>query len=131
MNITDPIADMCTRIRNAARAGKEETLMPFSKLKAAIAKILKKEGYIQDYKAEVVDSISMLRIKLKYARKKPAIVGIERVSTPGHRVYKPSKEMPRVLGGMGISIVATSRGLMVGHEAKKANIGGEILCQVW
>lgn len=131
MNITDPIADMCTRIRNAVRAEKEEVDVPFSKLKSAIAKVLKKEGYIHDFKAEAVDGHTMLRIKLKYAKKKPAIVGIKRISSPGKRVYLTSRSMPRVLGGMGIAVITTSRGLMAGHEARKANVGGEILCEVW
>ncbi len=131
MNITDPIADMCTRIRNAARSEKEEVDVPFSKLKANIAKILKKEGYIHDYKVETVGPVNFIRIKLKYSRKKPAIVGIHRVSKPGRRVYAAGKDMPRVLGGMGIAIITTSRGLMAGHEARKAKIGGEILCEVW
>lgn len=131
MNLTDPIADMCTRIRNAVRGEKDEVDVPFSQLKAGIAKILKKEGYIQDYKAETVGSANMIRLRLKYAKKKPAIVGIKRVSTPGKRTYRAAKQMPRVLGGMGISIVTTSRGLMVGHAARKANVGGEILCEVW
>ena len=131
MNITDPIADMCTRIRNAVRAEKEEVDVPFSKLKAGIARILKMEGYVLDYKAETVGSVNVLRIKLKYARKKPAIVGIQRVSKPGRRVYSAAKDVPRVLGGMGVSIITTSRGLMAGHDARKAKIGGEILCQVW
>ena len=131
MNITDPIADMCTRIRNGVRAEKDEVAVPFSKLKAEMAKILKKEGYIGDYKVEHTGTINVIKVKLKYLRKKAAIVGIERVSTPGRRVYSAADEMPRVLGGMGISIVTTSRGLMAGHDARKANIGGEILCQVW
>jgi small subunit ribosomal protein S8 len=131
MNITDPIADMCTRIRNAVRAGKEEVDVPFSKLKANIARVLKKEGYIHDYKVETVEGHNALRIKLKYAKKKPAIVGIKRISTPGNRVYLNAKKMPRVLGGMGVAIITTSRGLMVGHDARKSNIGGEILCEVW
>jgi small subunit ribosomal protein S8 len=100
-------------------------------MKSGIAKILKQEGYIHDYKAEAVEGHKMLRIKLKYAKKKSAIVGIQRISTPGQRVYRTAKDMPRVLGGMGIAIVTTSRGLMAGHDAKKSKIGGEILCQVW
>ena len=131
MNITDPIADMCTRIRNAVRANKDEVDVPLSKLKSGVARILKKEGYIHEYKAETVEGHAVLRIKLKYAKKKSAIVGIQRISTPGHRVYRTAKDMPRVLGGMGIAIVTTSRGLMAGHEARKSKVGGEILCQVW
>ena len=131
MNITDPIADMCTRIRNAVSAEKEETDVPFSRLKADVAKILKKEGYIHDYKAEAVEGHNVLRIKLKYAKKKSAIEGIQRVSSPGKRVYSTAAEMPRVLGGMGIAIVTTSRGVMAGHEARRAKVGGEVLCKVW
>jgi small subunit ribosomal protein S8 len=131
MNITDPVADMCTRIRNAVRAEKEEVDVPFSRLKAGIAKILKKEGYIREYKVETVGAANQLRIQLKYAKRKPAIVGIKRISTPGKRVYAGSKDMPRVLGGMGVSIVTTSHGLMAGHDARKARVGGEILCEVW
>src|ERR1041384_1793676 len=113
MNTTDPIADMCTRIRNAVRAEKEEVIVPFSQMKSGIAKLLKKEGYIHDFKAEAVDQRTVLKLKLKQARKKSAIVGIKRISTPGHRVYSTAENMPRVLGGMGIAIVTTSRGLMV------------------
>lgn len=131
MNITDPIADMCTRIRNAVRADREEVDVPFSQLKSNIAKVLKKEGYIHDYKAETVGSHNVLRIKLKYARKKSAIAGIERVSRPGRRVYSNANKIPRVLGGMGISIITTPQGVMADHDARKAKIGGEILCKVW
>ncbi|MGD0650417.1 MAG: 30S ribosomal protein S8 [Verrucomicrobiia bacterium] len=132
MNVTDPIADMLTRIRNANRAGKAETDMPHSRLKAEVAKVLKQNGYIADFYAEKKeDGKQVLKIQLKMIGKERAIVGIKRVSKPGLRRYVPAKEIPRVLGGMGISILTTSRGVMTGHEAKKANVGGEILAYVW
>ena len=132
MNVTDPIADMLTRIRNANRAGKAETDMPHSQLKAEVAKVLKQNGYIADFYAEKKeDGKQVLKIQLKMIGKERAIVGIKRVSKPGLRRYVPAKEIPRVLGGMGISILTTSRGVMTGHEAKKANVGGEILAYVW
>jgi small subunit ribosomal protein S8 len=132
MNVTDPIADMLTRIRNANRAGNAETDMPHSRLKAEVAKVLKQNGYIADFYAEKKeDGKQVLKIQLKMIGKERAIVGIKRVSKPGLRRYVPAKEIPRVLGGMGISILTTSRGVMTGHEAKKANVGGEILAYVW
>lgn len=131
MNPTDPIADMLTRIRNASRALKPEVEIPYSRLKAEIAKVLKREGYIADFYAQKRDSRQVLKVQLKVVGKQRAIVGIRRVSRPGLRRYVRASEMPRVLGGMGISIVTTSRGVMTGHEAKKANVGGEILAYVW
>jgi len=132
MNVTDPIADMLTCIRNANRAGKAETEVPHSRLKAEVAKVLKQNGYIADFYAEKKeDGKQVLKIQLKMIGKERAIVGIKRVSKPGLRRYVPAKDIPRVLGGMGISILTTSRGLMTGHEAKKANVGGEILAYVW
>ena len=132
MNVTDPIADMLTRIRNANRAGKAETVVPHSRLKAEVAKVLKQNGYIADFYAEKKeDGKQVLKIQLKMIGKERAIVGIKRVSKPGLRRYVPAKDIPRVLGGMGISILTTSRGVMTGHEAKKANVGGEILAYVW
>jgi small subunit ribosomal protein S8 len=132
MNITDPIADMLTRIRNANRAGKAETVMPFSRLKAEVARVLKQHGYIADFYAEKLESgRQVLKVQLKMIGKERSIVGIKRISKPGSRRYAGAKEIPRVLGGMGISILTTSRGVMAGHEAKKANLGGEILAYVW
>ncbi len=132
MNVTDPIADMLTRIRNANRAGKPETVMPFSRLKAEVAKVLKQNGYIADFYAEKQENgRQVLKVQLKMIGKERAIVGIKSISKPGLRRYVKAQDIPRVLGGMGISILTTSRGIMTGHEAKKANVGGEILAHVW
>src|ERR1035438_1136495 len=132
MNVTDSIGDMLTRIRNANSALKPDVLVPYSRLKAEIAKVLKREGYIADFYAEKLENgRQVLKIQLKIVGKERAIVGIKRVSKPGLRRYAGSQEVPRVLGGMGISILTTSRGIMTGREAKKANVGGEILAYVW
>jgi small subunit ribosomal protein S8 len=132
MNQTDPIADLLTRIRNANSALKPDVVVPYSKLKGEIVKVLKKNGYIADFYVEKQPKgPPLLKIQLKIVGKERSIVGIRRISRPGLRRYSPGKEMPRVLGGMGISIVTTSKGVMTGHEAKKANIGGEILAYVW
>jgi small subunit ribosomal protein S8 len=132
MNSTDPIADMLTRIRNANRALKVDVVVPYSRLKAELAKVLKQNGYIADFYAEKLEgNKQVLKIQLKIVGKERAIVDIQRISRPGLRKYVASDEIPRVLGGMGISILTTSKGLMTGHEAKKAGIGGEILAYVW
>jgi small subunit ribosomal protein S8 len=132
MNVTDPIADMLTRIRNANSAGRPETEMPHSRMKAEVAKVLKKNGYIADFYSEKKeDGKQVLKVQLKMIGKERAIVGIRRISKPGLRRYVSATEIPRVLGGMGISILTTSRGIMTGHEARKANVGGEILAYVW
>jgi small subunit ribosomal protein S8 len=132
MNQTDPIADLLTRIRNANSALKPETAVPYSRLKGEVVKVLKKSGYIADFYVEKQEKgPQLLKIQLKIVGKERSIVGIKRISRPGLRRYAAGTEMPRVLGGMGISIVTTSKGVMTGHEAKKANIGGEILAYVW
>ena len=132
MNVTDSIGDMLTRIRNANSALKPDVLVPYSRLKAEIAKVLKREGYIADFYAEKLENgRQVLKIQLKLIGKERAIVGIKRISRPGLRRYVGSQDVPRVLGGMGISILTTSRGIMTGHEAKKANVGGELLAYVW
>jgi small subunit ribosomal protein S8 len=132
MNVTDPIADMLTRVRNANAAGQAETTVPNSLLKTEVAKVLKKNGYIADFYVEKQpQGWAVLKIQLKSIGKERAIVGIRRVSRPGLRRYVRAKDVPRVLGGMGISIVTTSKGVMTGHEAKKQNVGGEILAYVW
>src|ERR1017187_3885003 len=128
MNITDSIGDMLTRIRNANSALKPDVLVPYSRLKAEIAKVLKRQGYIADFYAEKLENGRQV---LKIIGKERAIVGIKRISRPGLRRYVGSQDVPRVLGGMGISILTTSRGIMTGHEAKKANVGGELLAYVW
>src|SRR2546422_11421247 len=132
MNQTDPIADLLTRIRNANSALKPETSVPYSRLKGEVTKVLKKNGYIADFYVEKQEKgPQLLKIQLKIVGKERSIVGIKRISRPGLRRYAAGKEMPRVLGGMGISIVTTSRGVMTGHEARKAKVGGEILAYVW
>jgi len=132
--MTDPIADMLTRIRNANMAFHDEVVMPSSKLKEALAGILLREGYITGF--EVLDDATrpgrQLKIVLKYTSdRKRTISGLRRVSKPGLRVYSASESVPRVLGGMGISILSTNQGLMTDREARKRRVGGEILCQVW
>jgi len=132
MNVTDSIGDMLTRIRNANRALKPDVIVPYSRLKAEIAKVLKRQGYIADFYAEKLENgRQVLKIQLKMIGKERTIVGIRRISRPGLRRYVGAQDVPRVLGGMGISILTTSKGVMTGHEAKKANVGGELLAYVW
>lgn len=132
MAISDPIADMLTRIRNALMAKHEEVLVPSSRLKLSIARILKEEGFITDYEVVRGKPQRVIKIQLKYYdHNKPAIMGIKRVSKPGLRVYVRGKEIPRVLGGLGIAIVSTSKGVKTGHQAWRQGIGGELLCSVW
>jgi small subunit ribosomal protein S8 len=131
--MTDPIADMLSRIRNGIQAHHDRVEIPASKLKVEIARILKSEGFIRNYTlAEKDKPQSVLRIDLKYSTDgEPVIHGIERISRPGRRVYRNRQEIPRVLGGLGLAIVSTSKGVLAGHEAAKNGIGGEVLCQVW
>ena len=126
MVVTDPIADMLTRIRNANQLKYKEVLVPTSKLKVEIANILKNEGYINGYKLVSTENGSMMNIELKYgAKKERVITGLKRISKPGLRVYAKKEEIPTVLNGLGIAIISTSKGLMVDREARKANLGGE------
>lgn len=129
--MTDPIADMLTRIRNALHARHPRVDIPASKLKLEIIKILKEEGFIQNYRVAEENGKKTIKVYLKYVNKKPAITQIERVSKPGRRVYVGAREIPKVLGGLGINILTTSRGVMTGREARKLGVGGEIICQVW
>ena len=132
MTMTDPVADMLTRIRNANVAYKEEIAMPSSKLKANIADILKREGYIRDFAVDPTKPQATLRLALKYSRERErSLSGVRRVSKPGLRVYAKRDEVPRVLGGLGIAILSTSAGLMTDREARKAGVGGEVLAYVW
>ena len=132
MTISDPIADMLTRLRNAAMARHDFTLIPASKIKLAITKILKEEGFIADYELVKGKPHRTIKIYLKYNEQKaPVVAGLERVSKPGLRVYVEQKEIPRVYGGLGIAIVSTSVGVMTGHQAYRKQIGGELLCYVW
>ncbi len=131
MNISDPIADMLTRIRNASRARHEEVMVPASRTKLAIAKILKDEGFIEDFTESKEGPQLQMKIKLKYVGKVPVVSGLKRISKPGLRVYAAKTEIPRVLGGLGVVIVSTSHGIMTGAEAHKGQLGGEILAYVW
>jgi len=132
MSMTDPIADMLSRIRNAIQSRHDRVDVPSSKLKVEIARILKEQGFISNYKKVDEGLQGVIRISLKYAQDgEPAIHGIERISRPGRRVYRAKTEIPRPLGGLGLSIVSTSRGVLSGDEAAKTGIGGEVLCQVW
>lgn len=129
---TDPIADMLTRIRNANLVKHSDVEMPASKLKLALAKLLKNEGYITDYKVLENGKFSTLKIELKYDEQgKPIITNLKRVSKPGLRSYCKSKKLPKVYDGLGIAIVSTSKGLLTDRKAKKEKVGGEILCYVW
>ena len=131
--MTDPIADMLTRIRNANAAMKDDVTMPSSKQKVALAEILKREGYISDF--EVLDNagpVKQLKVGLKYSDdRQRTISGIKRVSTPGLRVYRAATEVPRVLGGLGVAVLSTSQGLMTDREARQRKVGGEVMCFVW
>jgi len=130
--LTDPIADMLTRIRNAVAARQAKVDVPASKLKMEIARILKEEGYILNYKETQEGSRKLIRIYLKYSPTKvPAITHLERVSKPGRRIYVGADEIPPVHGGLGISILTTSRGVMTGKQARKLRVGGELICRVW
>ena len=130
MSMNDPVSDMLTRIRNAQQAEKESVSMPSSKLKVAIAKVLKDEGYIDDFAVRGESSKPELQVSLKYYAGSPVIEKIERVSRPGLRIYKPSRDIPRVMNGPGVAIVSTSKGVMTDRKARGMGIGGEVLCIV-
>lgn len=132
MNVTDPIADMLTRIRNANAGMKESVEMPASKMKLDIARLLKDEGYILDYALMRGDSYDNIVLDLKYGDSKQKVIsGLKRISKPGCRVYARKDNIPRVLGGLGISILSTSQGLMTGRQAERDGIGGEVVCFIW
>jgi len=129
---TDPIADMLTRIRNANLVSHEKVEMPSSKLKVELAKLLKDEGFIADYAVKEVGNFKVLEVILKYDEKsKPVITKLQRISKPGLRSYCKAKNLPQVLGGLGIAIVSTSKGLLTDRKARKENLGGEVLCYIW
>ena len=129
---TDPIADMLTRIRNANTVSHETVEMPSSKLKVALARLLKEEGFISNYEEKVEGNFKTLSITLKYdENNKPVITNLKRVSKPGLRNYCKAKNLPKVMGGLGIAVVSTSKGLLADRKAKAENIGGEVLCYVW
>ncbi len=130
--ITDPIADMLTRIRNAILARHDSVLVPSSRMKLAIARILKEEGFIKDYEVLKGKPQRIIKIQLKYMDKKePVLTGLQRVSKPGLRVYVQRAEIPRVYGGLGIAILSTPQGVMTGQQAWRQNVGGELICYVW
>jgi small subunit ribosomal protein S8 len=130
--MTDPIADMLTRIRNANTALHDAVEMPGSTLKAEVARVLKDQGYITDYELRDGRVGTELVVKLKYSRDRRRVIsGLERVSKPGRRVYADRTEIPRVLGGMGVAVLSTSQGVITGHEARRRGIGGEVICTVW
>jgi small subunit ribosomal protein S8 len=132
MSMTDPIADMLTRIRNGIVSHHDRVELPSSKLKVEIARILKSEGFIRNYSVTEKEPQPVLRVDLKYSPDgEPVIHGIERISRPGRRVYRNKQEIPSVLGGLGLAIVSTSKGVLSGDDAAKSGVGGEILCQVW
>jgi len=130
MSMNDPISDMLTRIRNAQQAEKESVSMPSSKLKVAIAKVLKDEGYIDDFAVRGEVAKPVLEVALKYYAGSPVIEKIERVSRPGLRIYKPSRDIPNVMNGLGVAIISTSKGVMTDRKARGMGIGGEVLCIV-
>jgi small subunit ribosomal protein S8 len=135
MSTTDPIADMLTRVRNAIMAGHSYVVVPGSKMKLAITKIMKDEGFIEDYDVTRDRPQPMIRVWLKYAGdrkdRRSAITGLKRISKPGRRVYAGKKDIPWVLSGMGIAVLSTSRGVMTGKKARRLGIGGEVLCHIW
>lgn len=132
---SDPIADMLTRIRNALMAGRLDVEIPTSKIKVEIARILKDEGYIEDYTIGEEKPVPMINIKLKYygsrRERRPVITNIERVSKPGRRVYRNCQDLPRVMSGVGIAIITTPKGVMTAQQARRQRVGGEVLCYVW
>jgi small subunit ribosomal protein S8 len=130
MSMSDPIADMLTRIRNAQATEKASVLVPASKVKQAIAQVLKDEGYIEDFAVRSAEGKSVIEIGLKYYAGKPVIEKLERVSRPGLRIYKGRDDIPRVMNGLGVAIVSTSRGVMTDRRARESGVGGEVLCVV-
>ncbi|MGE4401871.1 MAG: 30S ribosomal protein S8 [Desulfobulbus sp.] len=132
MSMSDPLADMLTRIRNATKSRFSSVEMPLSKLKAGVAKVLMDEGYITDFKISDEGPQGTLKLDLKYGpHNELVITGIRRISKPGHRQYKPSNQIPAVMNGLGIAILTTSKGVITDKQAREQNIGGELLCEVW
>jgi len=131
MAVTDPISDFLTRIRNASKAKKVKVEIPSSKMKAGLAEILKKNGYIYDYKIDEDSKQNVISVLLKYSDGIPAINGLKRISKPGLRIYKKSDELPRVLNGLGTAVISTSNGLLTEKEARRQDTGGEVVCYIW
>ncbi len=130
MSMTDPIADLLTRIRNGQKAKKTEITMPSSKVKQAVVKVLEDEGYIESFSSDVEDNKDRLTVKLKYFEGRPVIENIQRVSRPGLRVYRGKDDLPKVMGGLGVAIISTSQGVMSDREARTSGHGGEVICVV-
>jgi small subunit ribosomal protein S8 len=132
MSMTDPIADMLARVRNASQAMHDEVAIPMSKIKENIARILTNEGYVEGFEIAEAEGHPVIKIRLRYSTERErAISGIRRISKPGRRVYRGATELPRVLGGMGVAIISTSKGVMTDKEARRAKVGGEVLAYVW
>ena len=131
MVMTDPIADMLTRIRNANKMRHEVVAIPYSKVKTEVLEVLKQEGFINSYVVEKVEGHNVINVSLKYVEKERVIRGLRRISKPGLRVYAKVEELPKVLNGLGIAIISTSKGIMTDHEARKQSVGGEVLAYVW
>jgi small subunit ribosomal protein S8 len=131
MAVTDPVSDFLTRIRNASKAKKVKVEIPSSKMKAGLAEILKKNGYIYDYKIDEDNKQNVISVLLKYSDGVPAINGLKRISKPGLRIYKKSDELPRVLNGLGTAVISTSKGLLTEKEARRQDTGGEVVCYIW
>ena len=131
MSVTDPIADYLARIRNAISAHHEKVDIPASRIKLELSKILKEEGFIQNFKVQEDTKQGTIRLLLKYSEGAPVITGLKQVSKPGRRIYSTKDRIPKVIGGLGISIVSTSRGIMTGEQSQKVGIGGEVLCEIW
>ena len=131
MTVTDPIADMLTRIRNAIMASHDDVVIPSSQVKLSIAKVLKEEDFINNFEILKDKTQQTIRIRLKYLDSQPALLGLERVSKPGLRIYVGRHEIPRVYGGLGIAILSTPQGIITGQEAWRRHLGGEILCYIW
>ena len=132
MKITDPISDMLTRIRNGNSANKDEVSMPSSKVLVEVARVIYEEGYIEGYSVEDTEPQKTLHITLKYGPKRSKVIrGIKRISKPGRRIYSKAADLPRVIGGLGIAVVSTSKGMMCDRDARKQGVGGEVICYVW
>lgn len=129
--VTDPISDMLTRVRNALMLRKDSVEVPHSKIKKEVSRVLKENGYITDFFEVSDDKFKKIKLVLKYHDGRSVIHGLKRVSTPGRRVYVGTQEVPRVMGGMGVAVVSTSRGILTGHQARRLKVGGELLCYVW
>ena len=132
MSMTDPLADMLTRIRNAGTAGFDKADIPASRMKISLARIMKEEGFIKNYKVVKDNRQGILRVYLKFdEHNKPLIQGIERVSKPGRRVYAGCEDLPRIQGGLGVAVISTSKGVITDRQARKLQVGGEVLCRIW